>query len=73
MPESVVYCIKMNDMKQGTRVSHQHNPMKVGTVVEDIHPKAPVYGQVRVTWDDNKSTSKMHKFSLKVVRTNWLL
>ncbi len=63
----------MNDMKQGTRVSHERNPTKVGTVVEDIHPKAPIYGLVRVNWDDNNTTTKMHKFTLKVVKTNWLL
>ena len=65
--------VRTRDLVQGARVKHVDNPNKVGTVLQDLQPKAPIFGQVRVNWDDNNTTTKMHKFTLKVVKTNWLL
>ena len=58
-------------MKTGTRVKHHRNPSKTGVIVQDLHPNAPVYGVVRVDWDDNHHVSRHHKFTLQPLQYAW--
>lgn len=61
----------MNDITVTARVKHHRNHAKTGTVVADLNPKAPVYGVVKVKWDDNEYESRHHKFTLRRLQYAW--
>tara|TARA_Y100001970_G_C13982456_1_gene723876 strand:+ start:238 stop:444 length:207 start_codon:yes stop_codon:yes gene_type:complete len=65
--------VRTRDLVQGARVKHANNPNKVGTVLQDLHPNAPVFGQVKINWDDNNKASLHSKFTVKKIATNWIL
>ena len=50
----------MNDIRVTARVKHYRN-----------HAKTPVYGMVKVKWDDNEHESRHHKFTLKRLQYAW--
>jgi hypothetical protein len=63
--------MKTMKLTTGTKVKDHRNPRKTGVVVEDLHPDAPIYGVVRVDWDDNRRVSRHHKFTLQPLQYGW--